>query len=75
MSRISICKLQTQAAIEAIASKSEVFYKSGVWNDYEKKPFDYVAERIARCSYGADVYLDEDTGDFYVCTPVSADMW
>jgi len=75
MNRKRICRLCKKEAVEAIAGSTEVFFKYGVWNAYEKRPTYDVVEKILASGYGADVDVDGETGEYYVCTPTDSDMW
>lgn len=70
-----LCKLSRELAVCLIQDAATVQYKNGVWNQYKEQPVDYVSERIRNSGYGADVWLDYTTGTYYVCTPVTSDMW
>ena len=70
-----LCKLGRELAISLIHDVPTVQYKNGVWNQYEERPTDYVTERIRNSGFGADVWLNYETGTYYVCTPVRSDMW
>lgn len=73
--RKTICKLGRKEAIEAIQNRETVMFKSGVWNKYERQPIGYVEKRIQNSGYGADVTVETDTGEMFVCCPSASDMW
>jgi hypothetical protein len=70
-----VCELSYQFAIKAIESTKQVYFKSGVWNNYKLVDTQYAIGRIKKSKYGADIYLDEKTGMYHVCCPVGSDMW
>lgn len=69
-----ICRLARDEAKKAIAGTKEVYYKSGVWNEYTLCDTNRVLENIDKVPYGVDISLGED-GMYYVCAPSVADMW
>lgn len=71
----SIVKLGFDSAINAIKSEENVFFRSGVWNDYNLTTTEYAIERIKNSGYGADVRFNEENGKYYVSIPSSGDMW
>ncbi|WP_313529300.1 hypothetical protein [Anaerotignum sp.] len=59
--------------MELIQNHKKVYYRHGVWNQYEHKNTVEVASRIMNSEYGADVC--EKDGELYVSIPAAADMW
>lgn len=62
-------------AIEKIKDCDNVFYRSGVWNKYSSVPKDKAIQSIKASGYGADIYYDKDTNEYYVSVPCESDMW
>lgn len=69
----NLCSLRFQAAAELIKDRQQVYYRHGVWNEYERKNTADVIPRILGSGYGADVY--EKDGELFVSIPNNSDMW
>lgn len=70
-----IVKLGFSKAIDKIKDREEVFYKHGVWNEYKKVKTKDAIESIEKSGYGADIYYDDETDEYYVSIPCDSDMW
>lgn len=68
-----LCSLQFAKAVELIKDRQQVYYKHGVWNQYERKNTADVISKIQNSGYGADVR--EKDGELYVSIPSDGDMW
>ena len=75
MARKDLCVLQREGAIEAIKGTDTVHYKHGVWNPYKIVSTEYAIKAIDESGYGADVSIEEETGELYVAVPCDSDMW
>lgn len=71
----SMCSLAYGDAIKAIDGTNQVYFKRGVWNSYKLIDTASAIVGIKQSSYGADVHFNEEDGMYYVCCPVSSDMW
>lgn len=69
----TLCSLRVKKAIELIQNRSQVYYRHGVWNQYERRNTAAVIASINASGYGADVR--EDGGELYVSIPADCDMW
>lgn len=69
----TLCSLKFKEAIELIQNHSQVYYKHGVWNKYERWDTPAVISSIQKSGYGADVR--EKDGELYVSIPADCDMW
>ena len=69
----SLCTLRFKEAVELIQNRTHVYYRHGVWNQYQRRNTAAVIPAIMGSGYGADVY--EKDGELYVSVPASADMW
>lgn len=73
MAREMLCSLSFDAAIKAIEEADEVYYRHGVWNEWQLKKCEAVKKSIVNSGYGADVF--KENGKLYVSVPCGADMW
>lgn len=64
----------SQAIKEKIGDVDKVYYKSGVWNNYQLKNTEDVLKSVDNSSYGGDLRQDEN-GNYYVCCPSYCDMF
>lgn len=69
----TLCSLRFKEAVELIQNSTQVYYRHGVWNPYQRRDTASVISSIMGSGYGADVY--EKDGDLYVSVPADADMW
>ena len=70
-----ICTLSFDKAIETIQNSSQVYYRHGIWNPYEKVSTSQAIEGIKKSSYGADVKYEIIEGKYYVSVPCDSDMF
>lgn len=59
---------------EKVGGVDKVYFKSGVWNNYQLKDIGYVLKMVDGSGYGGDLRQDEN-GDYYVCCPSYCDMF
>lgn len=69
----TLCTLRIKEAVELIQNRTQVYYRHGVWNQYQRRDTAAVIPSIMGSSYGDDVY--EKDGELYVSVPAAADMW
>lgn len=69
----TLCTLRFKEAVELIQNRTQVYYRRGVWNQYQRRDTTAVVNSIMGSGYGADVY--EKDGELYVSVPSAADMW
>ena len=50
---------------EKVGGVDKVYFKSGVWNNYQLKDIGYVLKMVDSSGYGGDLRQDEN-GDYYV---------
>ena len=70
-----ICELSFKDAVNIIKDTKQVYFRKGIWNPYKLVDTSYAIDRINRSGYGADVYLNDEDGMYYVSCPCSSDMW
>lgn len=64
----------SQSIKEKVGNVDKIYFKSGVWNEYELKDTKDVLSSVDNSSYGGDLYQDEN-GNYYVCCPSYCDMF
>jgi hypothetical protein len=71
----TLVDLGTDSAIKKLKELGidKVYFKRGVWNEYELISIDSAIGRIKNSSYGADIRTDGKS--YYVVCPVDSDMW
>ena len=69
----TLCTLRFKEAVDLIKNHQQVYYRHGVWNQYQRRDTTAVITSIMGSGYGADVF--EKDGELYVSVPAAADMW
>jgi hypothetical protein len=73
MAKQQICELGYNNAINAIKGTDKVYFRRGVWNEYELISTEKAINKIINSGYGADIYVED--GKYYVSCPSDSDMW